>query len=283
MACPGSIRMASGIEDKGSWFAAEGTAAHQLAEMCIRGAFPAERFLGEVIVVDKQRFVVTHAMADAVQTYLDVVEPLREEADEWGFEERMDMSGLVPGVFGTADFWAYFQKSQKLSVADLKFGKGVAVEVAENEQELTYAMGVAQRMHNRGVREIELIIVQPRSPHRDGPVRRWSTDVLTLFEHVLALQQAAIDVEDPRSALVVGDHCRFCKAAGFCGALEDKVKEIMGLEQPEARPLKDWSVEQQELNLVAQWLKGREAFAHNEAMAGARRANGLTQARPLWR
>jgi hypothetical protein len=115
---------------------------------------------------------------------------------------------------------------------------------------------------------VELIIVQPRAPHPDGPVRRWSTDVIALYEHVAALQAAAVAVEDPNAPLVVGDHCKFCRAAGFCGALRDKVFNIMGTEQPEAYVMKDWQTEQSELNLIAQWLKGRETYLHNEAIAG---------------
>jgi hypothetical protein len=270
--------MSSGIVDTGSVFAAEGTAAHQLAEMCIKGNFPASRFAGEKIAVEGQVFKVTPEMVEAVQVYLDVANELRDTSDEFESEQRMDMTALVPGVFGTGDIIAYSEALQKVTIADLKYGKGVAVEVEDNEQLLTYAMGVAQRYHNRGIREVELIVVQPRAPHKDGPVRRWSTDVIGLYEHVAALQAGAVAADDPKAKLVAGDHCKFCKASGFCGALEDAVLDItnatisngviVGLEQPEARPFKEWSKEQSELNLVAQWLKAREAFAHSEAVAG---------------
>lgn len=278
LACPGSIRMSSGIKDTGSEFAREGTAAHQLAEMCIKGAFPASRFAGEKIAVEGQVFTVTPEMVEAVQIYLDVAEELRDTSDEFESEQRMDMTALVDGVFGTGDVIAYSEAKQKVSIADLKYGKGVAVEVEENEQLLTYAMGVAQRYHNRGIREVELIVVQPRAPHKDGPVRRWSTDVIGLYDHVAALQAGAVAADDPKAKLVAGDHCKFCKAAGFCGELRDTVYAIInatvesgaivGLEQPEAIPFKDWAIEQSELNLVAQWLKGREGFAHSQAVAG---------------
>lgn len=278
MACAGSIRMARGVEDAGSIFAAEGTAAHQLAEMCIRGHFDAERFAGETIFVKQQKFPVTPEMVEAVQIYLDVAYALEQESDEFESEQHLDMNELVDGVHGTGDIIAYSEAARRVTIADLKYGKGVAVEVEDNEQLLTYAMGVAQRYHNRGIEEVELVIVQPRAPHPDGPVRRWITDVIGLYEHVAALQRAAVAVGDPKAPLVVGDHCKFCRAAGFCGALENRVGDIVhaqvrkgvlvGTEQPEARPLKDWPTEQSELNLVAQWLKGREAFAHNEAVAG---------------
>src|ERR1035437_7022059 len=120
----------------------------------------------------------------------------------------MDMTELVPGVFGTGDLIAYSQGEQKVTIVDLKYGRGVAVEVEENEQLLTYAMGVAQRYHNRGIKDVELVVVQPRAPHAAGPVRRWSTDVIGLYEHVTALQDGAVAADDPKAKLVAGDHCK---------------------------------------------------------------------------
>lgn len=266
--CPGSIRMASGVEDAGSVYARQGTAAHQLAEQCIRGAFPVERFKGETILVQGEKFFVDADMMAAVQVYLDVADELRASSDEFEIEQRMDLADMVAGCFGTGDIIAYSEQKQRVTIADYKHGQGVAVEVEDNEQLLTYAMGVANRYHNKGIKEVELIVVQPRAPHKDGPVRRWVTDIVTLYEHVATLQRAAVAVHAPDAPLAVGDWCRFCKAAGFCGALKDRVYEIMGTSEPEAKPLQDWSIEQTELNLVAQWLKGREAFAHGEAVAG---------------
>lgn len=260
--------MARGVVDAGSVFAAEGTAAHQLAETCIRGHFDAERFAGETIFVRDQQFRVTDEMVSAVQVYLDVAYALEQESDEFESEQHLDMNELVDGVHGTGDIIAYSEKTRRVTIADLKYGKGVAVEVEENEQLLTYAMGVAQRYHNRGIEEVELVIVQPRAPHRDGPVRRWVTDVIGLYEHVAALQRAAVAVMDPAAPLVAGSHCQFCKAAGFCGALRDEVFNIMGTEQPEAYVMQDWQTEQTELNLISQWLKGRETYLHAEAVAG---------------
>ncbi len=40
MTCPGSVKLSEGREDKGSAYAAEGTAAHELAEHILRGQPP---------------------------------------------------------------------------------------------------------------------------------------------------------------------------------------------------------------------------------------------------
>lgn len=285
--CPGSIAMSEGISETPSVFAAEGTAAHQLAEACLRGGFDADRFEGHAINIHAAEpypvrglkadgvsiFEVADEMIDAVQVYLDVCNELRETSTEFDIEQRLDMSDILPGTFGTGDTVAYNEPEQRITIVDLKYGKGVAVEVEENEQELTYALGVAQRYHNRGVREIELIIVQPRAPHRDGPVRKWRTDVVTLYEHAIAMQKAAGETH-----LRAGEWCKFCKAAAFCGELRRRALEILGAEEvggeivkmsdPQKVPFKDWRQEQGEINLVKDWLKRREEYAHSEALAG---------------
>lgn len=286
--CPGSVRLSENIKETPSAFAAEGTAAHILAEKCLTTGFDASRFKGWTVnteakdpklavqqgrpVNGKTVFAVDNEMVDGVQIYVDTVRELMEESDEFEIEHRMDMSSLVPGVFGTGDAVAYVQKhflsgKRRVTVVDLKYGKGVAVEVKENEQELTYAVGVVQRYHNRGVDEVELVIVQPRAPHRDGPVRRWVTDAVGLFEHVIALQSAAEEAARPDAPFRTGDHCKFCKAAGLCTALYTRVKEIT-MTDPTVTPYRDWRVEEGEIALVEGWAKRRKEFAHAEAIRG---------------
>jgi len=82
LACPGSVRLSYGIEDKQTIFAAEGSAAHELAEMCLRKNFaPAADFIGETIIVGNHTFEVDEEMAEAVQLYVDTVRALYEDGD----------------------------------------------------------------------------------------------------------------------------------------------------------------------------------------------------------
>lgn len=278
MHCPGSIRLAAGLEESPSVFADEGTAAHQLAEQCLSSGRDAVVFKGGTIEVKSNAFKVDAEMVDAVQTYLDVVRAIADESEEFEVEQRMDMSAIVSGVFGTGDAIAYRSApTRRVTIVDLKYGKGVAVEVEENEQLLTYAMGVAQRYHNRGVDEVELVIVQPRAPHRDGPVRRWVTDVVGLYEHAMAMQAAAVATAQPDAPLVPGPWCKFCKAAAICPALEGAVLAAAGvraghgeltLADPAAYDSEQLSAKLRMLPLVATWLKGVEQFAHAEALRG---------------
>lgn len=226
-----------------------------------------------------KRFEVNAEMIDAVQVYLDVVREIAEESTEFEIEKRLDISNIVAGVYGTGDAIAYREApTRRVTIADLKYGKGVAVDVKENEQELTYAIGVVKRYHNRGVDEVELVIVQPRAPHRDGPVRRWTTDVVGLYEHAMALQDAEERTRDPDAPLVPGDHCKFCKAVAICPALRDRVWRITGssrnvlgtltMADPAKYDAEALAQALKDRELVATWVKGVEKFGHSEALAG---------------
>lgn len=285
--CPGSVRLAEGLDEAPSVFAAEGTAAHMVAEQCLQRGINAVLYQGSKV----NGFTVDAEMVDAVQTYLDVVREIELTADEFEYEQRLDMTSVVGGVFGTGDFIAYrgrkpwpgeydgppFTRS-RVTIVDLKYGRGVAVEVKDNEQLLTYAMGVGLRYHNRGVDEVELVVVQPRAPHPDGPVRRWVTSVVDLYEHAIALQDATAAASKGDAPLVPGSHCQFCKAIGICPALRDRVTDITGLDtdalgntimdDPKKYSPTELALKLADAALVRVWLSGVEQFGHSEAVHG---------------
>lgn len=217
MHCPGSVRLSRpyGGESKASSYAAVGTVAHALAEALLSGVSgPA---VGAVIEADGHSVVVTHEMEDAVQVYLDVVIPLRKRADWHAFEQRVVIRSAPPQAecFGTADFAALV--SHTLHIVDLKYGKGVIVEVEENAQELYYALACYETFEQiaADVREIRLVIVQPRI---DGArTKEWTIDLLDLLiwrdSKLLPAVQRVIDGDE---TLNDGDWCRFCPALAYC-------------------------------------------------------------------
>ena len=226
--CPGSIRECEGIPSSSSKFADEGTAAHELAEKCFNASMDADQFIGEKIRVKDRDdpsafndFEVTDEMASAVQVYLDVVREIAfaHPLVEFEIEARLDLSDVPGMTFGTGDFSAYDGPIKKLTIADYKHGRGVPVDVKSNPQLLAYALGVVKRYHNRGVKEVELVVVQPRCPHADGSVRRYVCSALDLLEFQGELSEAARRTSEPNAALHPGDWCKFCPAAFKCRAL----------------------------------------------------------------
>jgi hypothetical protein len=223
LACPGSIRMSHGIPDQSSIFAAEGTSAHELGERCLRAGFAdANDYLGEMITVGNHQFPVTEEMAEAVNLYVQTVKDYYSPGDILFIEHRFDLSSVHSAMFGTNDAGIY-KANGDLIVLDLKYGQGYAVEAENNVQLAFYGLGLLNVPSLKGARisGVELVIVQPRAPHVDGPVRRWRTDAIHLMEFMEDLRVGALATEDPNAPLAAGPWCKFCKGAGICPALRE--------------------------------------------------------------
>lgn len=216
--CPGSLNLAdhlmktTGLAPTFSSYAQEGTDAHQLAHICLMKGQDAieyvDRQVGERIIDDE--------MASAVQIYLDVCRSLLGPDIECVHEQKFNLKLLNPPgpMFGTADFVAIDKAHQKVTVVDLKYGKGINVEAQDNPQLKYYALGVICWLSNVPITSIETIIVQPRGMGRTD--KRASYKVSDLFAwHVDLLKHAAATL-DPNAPRAAGSWCRFCPAAGRC-------------------------------------------------------------------
>lgn len=220
MECPGSIRLSKGISRKSSSFADEGTAAHKLGEICLADGTDAAAHLGVLIDVDGTAWEVTEEMAEAVQVRLDTVRGLLAEFPNHVHEteQRFSLDWLYPNMGGTADD-VIDVPFMRVIVIDYKHGRGVPVEVAmpdgtPNPQLAIYALDPA---HQGDHAEVEIIVVQPRAFHPDGPVRRHmfkSQDLLAWGKAVLLPAAQATEAKD--APLHAGDHCRFCSAKAIC-------------------------------------------------------------------
>lgn len=273
--CPGSIRLSVGQPNESSIYAMEGTAAHELGEMCLRQRKDAEEFIGEVITVGNHKFEVDEEMAEAVQVYLDTVRADYEEGDVLFIEHRFDLSSVWEGMFGTNDCGLY-KKNGSLKVYDYKHGKGYAVEATENPQLAYYGIGLINVPSLKGARitDVELVIVQPRAPHKDGPVRRWMTDVLHLMEFMDDLKQGAAATEDPNAPLASGAWCRFCPAAGVCPELRKKAIDEAQAEFVDVDPVElsdeKVSVLLEKCGLIEDGIRAIRKEAYNRMCGGAK-------------
>jgi len=201
MACPGSVRLSEGLPDFVSKYAEEGTAAHELAAMLLDG----DQDTSDGYCADA-------GMAEAVQLYLDTV---RGDAGDTAplrlVEHKFHLKELHPDLFGTADCVQVWPRQKLMRVYDYKHGAGVAVGVKDNVQLKYYALG-ALLLYKKPIKEVELVIVQPRCPHPDGPVRRHRFAAFELMDFEAELVAAVKRTEDPNAPLVEGEHCHWCKA-----------------------------------------------------------------------
>lgn len=237
--CPGSIRLSRGLaEQSSSRFADEGSAAHLLAARCLKTSVAVESFAGFHVDVDKELIVakpggdrvfpIDDEMVQGVRVYLDhchnLLRPdVDREVEQFVSLEYLGVEGLDGG---TTDFLAYDPVSQTLEIVDLKYGRGVAVEVPENKQLLSYALGAARRYHNRGLKHVTMTVVQPRCPHPSGSVRSWTIEVTSLLEFENDLTVAARLTQSDEAPLVPGPHCRWCPARAVCLTRQDHAFEI---------------------------------------------------------
>lgn len=281
--CPGSVKAIARlpVRPQKSYHADEGTAAHELAEACLRNNRDAIEY------IDRQfgEFTVDEDMASAVQVYLDVIRCDLSISDpaKLYIEEGFDLFWLHPELFGTNDA-CIVQPFGILRVYDYKHGKGIAVDVEDNKQLLYYALGAASRFEY-AFEEVEIIIVQPRAPHRDGPVRRWKTTIPYLKQFKDRLHEAVKETEKKDAGFKAGEHCRFCAAASTCKTYETHVHSLAKLkfspvtEAPELPAPKDMDPAHlrkilETAHVLDHWIREVEAYALDEALRG-RKVDGF--------
>lgn len=271
MSCPGSIRLSAHLPDRPSRYADEGTAAHELAERCLRSGADAIDHLGETITVRNQGYAVDDEMAEAVQVYLDAVRADYEDGDLLFIEVRFHLSHLHPLMFGTGDCALYKVKTGKLIVYDYKHGQGHTVEVVRNPQLIYYGIGAvtSDDLRNLPITDVELVVAQPRG--RGEPVKRWTTDVMDLLAFSGDLVKAAKATEQPDAPLAAGSWCKFCPAAGTCPELrEQALRDAQDdfADAPEDMPLDVLAGILRRADLIEQWVKSVRAEVYRRAREG---------------
>lgn len=280
MVCTGSPAMIDKAPPQvQSVWAAEGTGAHKVGELCLKTGQNAARYIGN----DFDGIECTEEMAEAVQVYVDTVRGDLEKhaGSELLVEQAFDLSQILLGLFGTNDAVVY-QPFGRLIVYDYKHGAGNAVEVVDNKQLLYYALGAILNLldGNGDFESVELVIVQPRAMHRDGHVRRWTVDVPYIMEFAKELEKKARETMQPDAPLVAGDHCKWCPAKAFCPALAKLVVDTAAMDFPEPVPPAPRFPAPEMLTpaqlkkaldlseVINDWIRAVEAYAEESARRG---------------
>jgi hypothetical protein len=207
--CPGSVFAEKDYPNTTSVFAEEGTAAHELAEILLRGD-AWHNMVGRTLL--ESNVVITQDMYDYVQSYVSYVNSI---SGELFIEQRVDFSHIAPDGFGTSD--AIVINDSVMTIVDLKYGKGVRVDAENNTQGILYALGAVNdygMLFN--IKTINIVIVQPRLDH----ISEWTIGIDELNRWGERLKQAAelaLSENAPRSP---GEkQCQWCRAKATCPAL----------------------------------------------------------------
>lgn len=218
--CAGSLNLATKLclKNSSSLYAKEGTAAHELAHMCLLSSQDTIEYIDRKLEVEGHTFIVDDEMASAVQVYVDVCRSYRADGVECLTEKRFNLKKLNPPapMFGTGDFVAINRATGKVTIVDLKYGKGVVVAILNNPQLMYYALGVLCALPaDVQVREIETVVVQPRVSTKP---KRATYRPIELFEWSIELLNRAKATMEPDAPCKAGPWCRstFCPVSGRC-------------------------------------------------------------------
>ena len=263
--CNPSARLEREFADRETIAAAEGTAAHALAEhklkrkLKLRSERPVSPFDTD------EMEVCTDDYADFVME--QVTKERRRDLNTQVFiEQRLDFSCYVPEGFGTGD--CLIVSKGRLHIIDLKYGMGLLVDSEENPQMMLYALAALNQYEEQyQIKKVKLTIFQPR---RDN-VSTWETTVAKLkkwaTKDLVPKAQRAFKGE---GEYCPGEWCIFCKAAVKCRArAEDKLR----LAQSEFKMpplLTDAEIESVLAKLpdIKKWADEIQEYALAKALAG---------------
>jgi len=238
LGCPGSVEAQAGLPDTSSFFAAEGTAAHELAAWALtEDRIPHERE-GQVIVVEEEdedyEITVSEDMCDHVQSYIDGINLLRAATTPTKRWEAIETRVFTPvdECNGTADYMMYDVASDHLHIMDLKFGKGIKVKAEANKQLMIYGWGAGRAIYKKFSKipaHFTLHISQPRIGNYDDV----TYDQETFIGLVGEIEQGALLALQPDAPRIPGTaQCRWCKAKATCPELNGFVIETVTHEFP---------------------------------------------------
>lgn len=283
MNCHGALALCATLpEQESTYVANEGTAAHELAAMCLKDRVDASEWIGEPIEVGDTIFTVNEEMADAVQLYVDTIwadmdtdgVDRSELKVEIKFKLEIKLTNPIKGVgmpvvSGICDavYNSYFGG---LRAYDLKYGVGTYVEVEENSQLLLYILGAVIELDHQGTSEI--VIVQPRyRGHEVPPVRRSELGT----EHLKRFHADVIDAVSfsytKNAPLKAGKHCKWCPALGVCEGAREKIFEVVPAENtatlPDPSNMTPENISKTLVmaDFIADWIKAVRAYAETQA------------------
>lgn len=262
--CPASVRLEQQFpETEQGPEAADGEATH----------WGAAEMLGGRMVDESERapngVLLTQEMAEAIDLYYDDVvsalAPFQMTPVMGAIESPVTIARIHSECWGTPDYRVWVPGNLRggrplLMLWDFKFGHR-DVPVFENYQLVGYVAGCleATNLPDTDV-DVEVRIVQPRSYHRDGPVRRWAfkgSDIRALVNIASNAAHAALGA-DPKAH--VGPECRDCRARHACPALQAAAASACdeaGKAQPFALPPAALGVELRYLKRAEELLKAR--------------------------
>ena len=207
-----------------------GTAAHEVASKYVESYARGAMYNPKIGDVTSNNVTIDDEMLECCEMYADDIRTVMVKSGAFaapflGVEQRLEMPEISEYSFGTSDCFIFDANNHALYVWEYKHGHD-PVDVFENQQLISYAVGVLDYLKKHAPLTAEKVpsmkvifrIVQPRSFHRDGPIREWRTDMNAVMGHVWLLNGAALANMNGGYPAVSGGHCKHCQARHGCAA-----------------------------------------------------------------
>lgn len=234
MTCLASVSFIDLLADIGhvelggsSVYADEGTAAHEVRELCLRLGLDPHHFVGMKIGINGATYEVTHQMCEYLQPGIDWIRSHTLTPD---VEIRVDLSPWLPWQYGTMD--GGWVSGDTLYESDLKYGAGGNVSAVDNRQQKLYALGYWHYLGRPPVKKVVICIDQPRRgglkfwPEAGQPdfliedLLAFGEECKKVYAELMEIRAASEGIRDPaefysrfKDKFVVSEKgCRCCAA-----------------------------------------------------------------------
>lgn len=271
MACTPSARLEENFEEKESVYAAEGTLAHEIAELKLRKHFTepmAKSTFTRRLNKFKKHELYQDEMLRHTDTYLEYLQELALSMDSAPYvavEKRLDFSKVVPEGFGTVD--CLMVGGDTLYITDFKYGKGVPVSADDNPQMKLYALGAYfEYSFLYPIKNIHLAIIQPRL----DSISEWTLTADNLLEWAKEVEERAKLAWEGKGDFVPGEHCKFCKAKAQCRARSNQYTALadFGSKKPELLTDEEVGTILEKAVGIESWVKSLKDHALSVALNG---------------
>lgn len=218
MRCAGSVAAELEYGDDETEWAAEGTVAHKILELCLKLGFDAADFYGTKHRQGEFTITVDDEMIEFLQPIIDEI---LDTPGEHFYENRVPLDLWLPGQFGTLDVGIMQIARNTIIIRDLKYGTGVPVRAEDNAQLRIYAAGFwryyAKKFWPKDKKpKFVIIIDQPRNEAGGG---RWEISYDELMDWMEDVAEAGERTYEKNAKRTPGaKQCAYCKARKDCKA-----------------------------------------------------------------
>lgn len=265
MRCAGSVMLEKDIPNTGSSYAAEGTAAHALAELCLTTSQDPQLHFASTI----ENYKVDAEMVANVRWYIEQVKEYAQ-SNEILVEQALPIDHITgeEGAVGTSDAVILDHDDREIIVVDLKYGRGLEVSAENNEQGMLYALGALNKYGLLlDVQRVRIVILQPRVSRSPS---EWAIEVTDLEAWGAKAAESAAMTQADIPEFQAGDkQCKFCRAKSVCPALLSAVEDSFeALPEPKTAQADDIGDALGKVDMIEAWCKAVRARAESELLSG---------------